>query len=134
MRSSSYSHHSFSHSNQLMVSAASKRACGIDIEHHRPRSVSLLKYILSNSERAVFLQFTSDEQEAILRAWTVKEACFKVRNEGRNPSDYQITALDNESMCTVKTKRSTYQVFTSRFQQDYTLSVAILHPDTKVVL
>ena len=117
-----------SHAGSLGVVAVSRNApVGVDLEHLRalPESCDLSRFVMTDRERAIFLQFDAKNRDhRFLELWTKKEALLKCKGTGlgKNPRDlclawnrsrieidgepYFVSQVDihRQSVCAVATK------------------------------
>lgn len=78
-------HYNISHCSGLVVCALSESPVGVDAEHTRNISDSLIRKLMTDEEKAFFLEVASDEdarREWFLRFWTLKESYLKYTGEG----------------------------------------------------
>ena len=113
-----FSHFSISHSHNCICCVISKhKRIGIDVEKDRPLATNIItKY-----------QLGLDKLSPI-RAWTQKEAVFKVYGDKTLSSLKQIQ-LDGKQ---AKFNNQRYYVNSFKLDKDYQMSVASLQPNTKI--
>lgn len=74
-------HFNLSHSGGLLLCGAGNTPLGVDIEAVRPRRETLVRYVLSPSEYAWYVQ-QGGRWETLYTLWTLKEARCKCTGEG----------------------------------------------------
>ena len=113
-----FAHFSISHSDNCICCVISKhKRVGIDVEKDRPLATNLIsKYQLGLNKLSP------------IRAWTQKEAVFKVYGNQTLSSLKQIQ-LDGKQ---AKFNNQCYYVNSFILDKDYQMSVASLQPNTKI--
>ena len=109
---------SLSHKDNLLVGLLANRPCGVDLETTETRHPAFLGFVLKSSERAIINDATA--------AWTIKEACFKVHNDGYEPADFQLVSRLGLRFYRVVSGRYTYHVRLSQ-RQNYLTACAFVH-------
>lgn len=107
---------SISHKGNRLVGLGSIKPCGIDIERQSYKHAAFNEFVLNVSEIEII-------KNPIL-AWTVKESCYKVKNDGYEPSDFIIfnLAVNNYS---VSSTNFSYDVEV-KIEDDHYIALAFL--------
>ena len=108
--------YSISHRAELLVGLGAKQPCGLDIEKYCRRHRAFRSFVLDTQEQKI----VSDS----IKAWSLKEACFKVCNDGYEPADFKIKT-QKEDYLIVVSKNYQYRVETF-LKNQYLIAVALL--------
>ena len=107
---------SISHKNDRLVGLGSAKPCGIDIEERRTRHPSFKNFVIGSAEQNII-------EDPIL-AWSIKEACFKIFNDGYEAADFRIVFRRQDNF-TVLSEHCRYQV-NILFNDRYVTAIAFV--------
>lgn len=110
---------SISHKQGVIVGLGSTVPCGIDLEVASTKQTSFATFVCSASEHIFAI-------DPVLH-WSIKEACFKVHNDGYEPADFTVVQSSGSGIYVVRSKHYTYTV-TSYIQQGLVQCQAFVTP------
>ncbi len=79
---------SISHKEDRLVGIGSPLPCGIDIEKQAQKHPAFKDFVVSSAEAKIV-------NDPVL-AWSIKESCFKVFNDGYEIADFTILSKQND--------------------------------------
>ena len=107
---------SISHKNNRLVGLGSMQPCGIDIEERRTRHPSFKNFVIGSAEQSIV-------EDPVL-AWSIKEACFKILNDGYEAADFKIVS-GRQARFMVLSKHYRYQA-SVLFDNRYVMTIAFV--------
>ena len=89
-------HLSIAHSGPHAVAVISEQPVGVDLEEIVPRDAGLERFLMAPDQRGVIFEWPYDRDEALVLAWTLKEAVLKARRSGfrLSPKKLHLTLND----------------------------------------
>lgn len=90
-------HLSIAHSGPHAVAAISEQSVGVDLEEIVPRDAGLERFLMAPGQRGVISDWPYTRDEAIVLAWTLKEAVLKARRSGFRLSPKKLHLTLNET-------------------------------------
>lgn len=103
---------SLSHSGRYVIYYGDTIPVGVDIQRSRPLHSAFTSFVGDETEQGLY-----SPQEL----WSIKECCYKVCNDGYEPSDFKVLSRHG-----VRSKQHEYSVTTLPILDDYTIAFAIL--------